>query len=352
METSVSEGTHGTARSSKPSRPMSTVAGLSMNKHGLSMNTLRSQRPQQVYVALPPPPLNLNNNTPPLRKHSLDSKTSGTHSTSSSFSSSSPLARSPNNDLGQQQKVQCDWHSSSQSLLFTTSTLSQAIRQCLRTSSCTDNVAFFTSLGHQLQQVHDQLESATTTTTNGTDSTILPPLMTLCISTLRDVCTQLHTRRDGLILDNKAFRHLLLAIHGTTLDLKEVCESIHRPPTATTTTTTRHRSHSDYHPPPQHGLYAHLKMAVSASSHLIEVLNQSRTSMLAERRPGLEDKFAMLDQPIQQAITSTHQLNEHLDRVPSHTIQFWEDTNLFLKVRRQCDDGLTDELLLSRPLYL
>jgi hypothetical protein len=64
--------------------------------------------------------------------------------------------------------------------------------------------------------------------------------------------------------------------------------------------------------------------------------------MLAEQHPGLEHKLAMLDQPIQQAITSTHQLNEHLDRAPSHTVQFWEDTNLFLKVRSQCNNQWTD----------
>ncbi|KAI8339639.1 hypothetical protein BC941DRAFT_468907 [Chlamydoabsidia padenii] len=337
MESSVSDVTHGTARLTTISRP--SVA--SMNKP--AQNTLLSQRPQQVYVALPPLTLN-NSNLHPIRKHSLDSKTSATRT--SSFHSSSPLASSPNESIDH--TTPQDWFSSCQTILFAISTLQQSLQQCLRISS--GSLTFFTPLIHQLQHAHDQLVSATG---SGTHNSLLSPFMNLCINTLRDTCTQLHSRRDDLtlVLDLKSMRHLLLALHGVTLDIKEVWETLS--PQPSTLSATRHRSHSDHHFTPNgtktatagttttttSALYAYFKMAVSSSSHLVEVLNQSIESMLLQRQQDLETKLAMLQQPIQQAVACTHQLNEHLEdqqggfhpSSQSYTIQFWEDTNLFLK---------------------
>ncbi|CAO3599083.1 unnamed protein product [Absidia cylindrospora] len=194
-------------------------------------------------------------------------------------------------------------------------------------------------------------------------------------------------------------RHLLLAVHGVTFDIKDAWQLVVVASTTTTTTTstihgsqqmdnsnnvnhpssamlgpggngsfvigggpplpspqvTRNRSHSENITPSngkQHttgttssGLYAHLRMAVAASSQLVDVLTQSMDTMLrdmaSQRRNhgGLEEKLMVLRQPMQQAMGCSQQLNGHLDTIQEHgftsrkayTIQFWEDTNLFLK---------------------
>ncbi|ORZ18716.1 hypothetical protein BCR42DRAFT_411457 [Absidia repens] len=408
MEPSVSEGNHGTARS-KTSRTLSTVAGLSMNKHGLSMNTLRSHRPQQVYVALPPPPSNVNNsnnNSPPVRKHSLDSKTMGSHH---SFASS-PLATSPSLDTTDD-LIAPDAHDlilPCRTIVFAASTLHDAMKRCLLHISTSavvgDNapLSFFIPLLQQLHSAYDPLEIAIAPTNNNAQQSqtvdTLMPCVNRCLNSLKEICTQLQSKVVDLaqVLDLKILRHLLLAVHGVTFDIKDAWQLVVTAATTTTETVhgsqqmnsgnnisqlssamlgpggnssfvvggsplpspqaTRNRSHSENITPSngkqQHttattssGLYAHLRMAVAASSQLVDVLTQSMDTMLrdmaSQRRNhgGLEEKLMVLRQPMQQATGCSQQLNEHLDTIQEHgftshkayTVQFWEDTNLFLK---------------------
>ncbi|KAI9305990.1 hypothetical protein BJ944DRAFT_264277 [Cunninghamella echinulata] len=383
----------GSTVSNNNNNKASTIIGLSMNKHGFSMNNNNKIQKQQAL-----PPLNLKNTTTsttatitlPLRKHSLDSKlidsTSNSNNTTTITTpySSSTLSSCNSTPSDIDNSVVIHLIPSCRTILFISELLQQTIDRCIHYSNNNKNnnnsnndhispISSLIPLVNQLRRISDALDvsisrsissSSSRATTNhhphhindnsmvSSPSTILPtldtllPLLTHCLDNMKDICIHIQSLLNIIVqvLDTKHTRHLLLTIHGVTMDMKDAWETIisivsshssalassslldsnnnnnndnsnnqlfnsssyHPPPPIPPSSSqqshhqVRSRSHSDHtsssnqhqHPflasptstsfTDHHSnlLYTQLKTSVSASVHLIDVLSQSIGALL------------------------------------------------------------------------
>ncbi|KAI9011965.1 RAM signaling pathway protein-domain-containing protein [Phycomyces nitens] len=171
----------------------------------------------------------------------------------------------------------------------------------------------------------------------------------ICVGSLRDLCMRI---KDCLglfvnILDPKHARHLVMNLHCAVVDLKEAWEMIasHKPPVhilsiqPTLSAPTGLRSNSRHFPllprarsasDHQAGthcisshtlaatkdssqLFGHLRLAVTGSLHVIDLLNMSMET--ATGTESLKQKLYMLGQQAQQAIEMALYLSESLEVV-------------------------------------
>ncbi|CAO3648972.1 unnamed protein product [Cunninghamella blakesleeana] len=446
---------------------VSTIIGLSMNKHGLSMNN-NNQIPKQAL-----PPLNLKNTsstaiTPPIRKHSLDSKliypttASTTIHIANTNAISPPISSYNSTPFDMDNSVVIQLIPICKTILFISDLLQQSTEQCvLYSNNNNDHISPISSLTHlinQLKRISDALNACISRSlstnnnsnnnynlidhsTSSSPSALLPTLDTLlplvihCLDNIKDLCIHIQSLLNIIIqvLDVKHTRHLLLTIHGVTMDMKDTWETIlpiisshpsslsllenayknnnnisdssihnnnnnNNNNNNTNTNNNnknnnnnnnlqfnsplhhnhqvRSRSHSDhlssssnnlnhhlhflsvtgspisssFNDHHSNSLYLQLKTSVSASSHLIDVLNQSIDSILREKGKEnqhlllnnngntLQQKLLDLKQLIEIATKCTNQLNSHLDLIKdlgfeqyASIVQLWEDTNEFSK---------------------
>ncbi|KAI9259680.1 RAM signaling pathway protein-domain-containing protein, partial [Phascolomyces articulosus] len=262
------------------------------------------------------------------------------------------------------------------SLLFAATSLHSAVRRCLTFDSLHTILSPIfiksTTVTERFMNVLDQYDD----NTNNNNEQQVVKLAITCIQTLKELCLLLRQNTAKLIqsMDVKYVRHLLVMVHTTAVDIKDIWEllllsSSSSSPSSRQQQTLqqlqqkipmRGRSHSDHtanNPPAsapvsigspttivspsvddRSQLYNHLKLAVSHSLHVTEVLKQSIDETLStETSSVLAKKLRDLARQAQDAAERAVRLDKNLQVIitaddTTSRKGFWQDTNQYFKV--------------------
>lgn len=375
----------------------SSVFGLSLNKHGLSFQKPSSSPHNGRIAALPPLQLTVpvigGEQESPSASRSFSSDTFKLQKQKQKETAHRPAIMSSTATVDSyfQRTKQQQQHTipaiveSSQSLVFAAGTLHTAVRRCL--ALCTgsningDLDTLSDALGKSSISVEELVQALEEHDNN---RLAIEKYASECIRHLQVLCGSLQQLVPSLVpcLDPRFARHLLLTIHGTTVDIKEACETLQ---SSTPKPSSQQQQHllspdnafkqqpSSPHPPPylrtrSHSEYAtastasssplddrdrsqlhtHLKLAVTHSLHVTDLLKKSIDDTVAKDdcAPTLRQKLLNLGQQAQQAANMAIRLDQGLQRImnkdttaspsSSSTIEgnkaFWEETNEYLKV--------------------
>lgn len=376
----------------------SSVFGLSLNKHGLSFQKPSSSPHNGRIAALPPLQLTVpvigGEQESPSASRSFSSDTFKLQKQKQKETVHRPAIMSSTATVDgyfqrtkqQQQHTTPAIVESSQSLVFAAGTLHTAVRRCL--ALCTgsninvDLDIISDALGKSSISVEELVQALEDHDNN---RLVIEKYASECIRHLQVLCGSLQQLVPSLVpcLDPRFARHLLLTIHGTTVDIKEACETLQSSIPKPSSQQQQHllspdnafkqqQSSSSPHPPPylrtrSHSEYAtastaassplddrdrsqlhtHLKLAVTHSLHVTDLLKKSIDDTVAKDdcAPTLRQKLLNLGQQAQQAAGMAIRLDQGLQRIvnkdttassSSSSVEgnkaFWEETNEYLKV--------------------
>ncbi|CDS09140.1 hypothetical protein LRAMOSA10500 [Lichtheimia ramosa] len=369
----------------------SSVFGLSLNKHGLSFQKPSSSPNNGRIAALPPLQLTVpvigggGEQESPSASRSFSSDTFKLQKQKQKETAHRPAMMSSTTTVDgyfqrtkqQRQRTISSIVDSSQSLVFAAGTLHTAVRRCLALCTGSNNSVDLDSISDALGKSSISVEELVQALDDN-DSRHVGKYASECIRHLQALCVSIQQQVPSLVpcLDPRFARHLLLTIHGTTVDIKEACETLqstiqkpsqqqhllspdnafkqqhspHPPP------YLRTRSHSEYatastasSPLDDHDrsqLHTHLKLAVTHSLHVTDLLKKSIDETVAKDdcAPTLRQKLLNLGQQAQQAAGMATRLDQGLQRIMTKDTTssspssiegnkaFWEETNEYLKV--------------------
>ncbi|KAI7878523.1 hypothetical protein K492DRAFT_170785 [Lichtheimia hyalospora FSU 10163] len=363
----------------------SSVFGLSLNKHGLSFQKPSSSPQNGRIAALPPLQLTVpvigGEQESPSASRSFSSDTFKLQKQKQKETVHRPAMMSSMATVDgyfqrtkQQQQSLSAIVDSSQSLVFAAGTLHTAVRRCLALCTGSNNSVDLDIISDALGKSSISVEELVQALDDQDGR--LERYASECIRHMQVLCVSLQQQVASLVpcLDPRFARHLLLTIHGTTVDIKEACETLqssiqrpssqqqqqqhllspdnafkqpHPPPYLRTRSHSEHATASTASSPlddrDRSQLHTHLKLAVTHSLHVTDLLKKSIDDTVAKDNcaPTLRQKLLNLGQQAQQAAGMAIRLDQGLKRITnkdtaSSSIEgnkaFWEETNEYLKV--------------------
>ena len=353
-----SDGHHASSLRSLTAHSSSGSLGLSLNKHGPSTykaspppSTPPTQNRQIGKVAASLPPLNL-------QSDNMDIVTCDAY-----------LQRTRSQQQHQQkqqereQEQQTTLTEACRSLLFAATSLHAAIRRCLTFDGLNSILSpMFIKSTATTERFMNILDNQQEDNNSNNNKEQLVKSAIGCVRILKELCSLLHQNTATLVqlMDVKYTRHLLVMVHTTAVDIKDIWEvllplsSSQQQLQPQQKVSMRGRSHSEHTTAATSSLgsptiaspsvddrsqlYSHLKLAVTHSLHVTEILKQSIEETLAtEISPVLADKLRDLARQAQDAAERAMRLDKNLQIITTagdttSRKGFWQDTNQYLKV--------------------
>lgn len=342
----------------------SNVFGLSTNKHGLSLPKITpSDRQASQFAVLPP----LNLTIPPSSESSAAAEaTKRSEPTWIEETDCESFFRWTTTTSGNTSFPASDRLTDAcRTLLFATTSLHGAVRRCFIFCISQEHSDIISTLqkskvhAEKLVQALDRAEKQTSP--SGVTETLVKAAKTL-IAVLKDLCTQLQACTQSL--DSKFARHLLLHVYSATVDIKDAYETLHgstvpvhnissstptsHPSTSSSTTCYfRSRSQSEQTTATSSSLpvsednnlhlYHHLKLAVTTSLHVVDLLKQSiedtvTTEIPNSLRTRLYDLARQCEQAAEMATLIDQRLASDAWRRREEGPRFFQEANGYLKV--------------------
>lgn len=401
------DGPHASLRSLTANSP-SGVLGLTLNKHGVSIQKSIPDNRQSGRVAvLPPLKLRTTAFSPP-SDDSMETQPSRTqdepqyeHHFQQTTGISSTALKGPTTHLVD----------ACRTLLFATTSLHCTVHRCLVYCMGQDSLGLGPALqkskaqADSLVRILDQLDAQGPRQTLTTQICMeLVRAAGSLIAAFKELTSILQTRITTLtqVLDAKFARQLITTVHSASVDVKDAWETVQPfikvfssshsssllcaspisnnatktspflqttlsaptshpssvpPPLslpASSASIVRERSHSDHTlaspavsplTSPQTDddtlLYNHLKLAVTGSLHVVDLLKQSiQEAVSKEMSSTLEAKLYDLSRQADQAASMALKIDKGLENLSNNstkeaTREFWQDANSYLKVHEQ-----------------
>ncbi|KAG2216586.1 hypothetical protein INT45_004507, partial [Circinella minor] len=350
-----SDGHHASSLRSLTAHSSSGSLGLSLNKHGPSTykaspppSTSPTQNRQIGKVAASLPPLNL-------QSDNMDIVTCDAYLQRTR----SQQHQRPEQEQ-EQEKQQPKLTEACRSLLFAATSLHAAIRRCLTFDGLNSILSplFIKSMAatERFMNILDNQQQEDKNNKNNTEQLVKSAIS--CIRVLKELCSLLQQNTTTVIqlMDVKYTRHLLVMIHTTAVDIKDIWQVLlplssqqpqqkvpmrgrsHSEHTTTATSSLGSPTIASPSVDDRSQLYSHLKLAVTHSLHVTEILKQSIEQTLAtEISSVLANKLRDLARQAQDAAERALRLDKNLQIITTADDTtsrkgFWQDTNQYLKV--------------------